>query len=188
MSENFIYLIPLFGIAGLIVMAIKSAWVMRQDAGDEKMRNLSGFIAAGAIEFIKAEWRVRGFFVAITAILLGWSGTVHEVNGMVIHSHWLIAVAFIVGSVFSATAGYIGMRVATRANVRTTQAARTSLAKALQVSFTGGTVMGLGVAGLAIFGLGGLFIVFLAVFNHLGPDQVKTAIEVLTGFSLGAES
>jgi K(+)-stimulated pyrophosphate-energized sodium pump len=191
MSENIIYLIPVLGIVGLIVMAAKSAWVSRQDAGDENMRQLSGYIAAGAMAFLRAEWKVLSYFVVIGAVLLGWSGTVHEVNGQQIHSHWLIAVAFIIGAVLSATAGYIGMRVATRANVRTTQAARTSLAKALDVSFTGGSVMGLGVAGLAVFGLGGLFIVFYNLFAKGTPvtgDEMKRAIEVLTGFSLGAES
>jgi K(+)-stimulated pyrophosphate-energized sodium pump len=188
MNESVIYLIPVLGIVGLIVMAVKSAWVAKQDAGDPKMQELAGYIAAGAMAFLKAEWRVLSIFVVLAAILLGWSGTVHEVNGMVIHSHWLIAVAFVIGAVLSATAGYIGMRVATKANVRTTQAARTSLAKALNVSFTGGTVMGLGVAGLAVFGLGGLFIVFMAAFKGLGEHQIRTAIEVLTGFSLGAES
>jgi K(+)-stimulated pyrophosphate-energized sodium pump len=110
------------------------------------------------------------------------------VNGKAIHSSWVISIAFIIGAVFSATAGYIGMKVATKANVRTTQAARTSLKQALKVSFTGGTVMGLGVAGLAVLGLGGLFIVFLTMFADLGVDTIKTSIEVLTGFSLGAES
>lgn len=188
MNENVIYLIPALGIIGLIVMAVKSAWVSKQDAGEANMKELAGYIAAGAMAFLKAEWKVLSYFVVVAAILLGWSGTVHEVNGREIHSHWIIAVAFIIGAVFSATAGYIGMKVATKANVRTTQAARTSLAKALKVSFTGGTVMGLGVAGLAVFGLGSLFIVFLAMFAHLEGNQVKTAIEVLTGFSLGAES
>lgn len=191
MSDNIIYLIPVLGIIGLVVMAAKSAWVGKQDAGDANMKELSGYIAAGAMAFLKAEWKVLSFFVVIAAILLGWSGTVHEVNGIHIHSHWLIAVAFVIGAVLSATAGYIGMRVATRANVRTTQAARTSLAKALSVSFTGGSVMGLGVAGLAVFGLGGLFIVFYTLFAKGTPvngDEMKRAIEVLTGFSLGAES
>jgi len=188
MNEYVIYLVPVLGIVGLIVMAIKSAWVSKQDAGDANMQELAGYIARGAMAFLKAEWKILSYFVVVAAILLGWSGTIHEVNGMVIHSHWLIAVAFIIGAVFSATAGYIGMKVATKANVRTTQAARTSLAQALKVSFTGGTVMGLGVAGLAVFGLGGLFIVFLTVFGDLGADTVKTSIEVLTGFSLGAES
>jgi K(+)-stimulated pyrophosphate-energized sodium pump len=177
-------------------MAIKAAWVSKQDAGDANMQELAGYIAKGAMAFLKAEWKILSFFVLIAGALLAWSGTVHEFNGIAIHSHWLIAVAFVIGAVFSATAGYIGMRVATRANVRTTQAARTSLAKALKVSFTGGTVMGLGVAGLAVFGLGGLFIVFYHMFTPTGAGVsaeetaagMRTAIEVLTGFSLGAES
>lgn len=182
------YLIPALGVVGLVVMAIKSAWVTKQDAGDAKMTELAGYIADGAMAFLKAEWRVLSIFVAIAAALLAYSGTIHEINGKPIHSSWIIAISFIIGAVFSATAGYIGMKVATKANVRTTQAARTSLKQALKVSFTGGTVMGLGVAGLAVLGLGGLFITFLSIFAHLGPNTVKTAIEVLTGFSLGAES
>jgi len=186
--QSVIYLVPLLGVVGLIVMAIKSAWVSKQDAGDANMQELAGYIAKGAMAFLKAEWKVLGIFVVFAAALLAYSGTIHEVNGKPIHSSWIISIAFIIGAVFSATAGYIGMKVATKANVRTTQAARTSLKQALKVSFTGGTVMGLGVAGLAVLGLGGLFIVFLSIFAHLGEDTVKTAIEVLTGFSLGAES
>jgi K(+)-stimulated pyrophosphate-energized sodium pump len=188
MNDFVIYLVPLLGILGLIVMAVKSAWVSKQDAGDANMQELAGYIAKGAMAFLKAEWKVLSFFVVIAAALLAYSGTIHEVKGQQIHSHWIICVAFVIGAVFSATAGYIGMRVATKANVRTTQAARTSLSKALKVSFTGGTVMGLGVAGLAVLGLGGLFIAFMGMFVDMGQDQVKTAIEVLTGFSLGAES
>lgn len=188
MNDYVIYLVPALGVLGLVVMAFKSAWVGKQDAGDPNMKELAGYIADGAMAFLKAEWRVLSIFVLFTAVLLAYSGTIHEVNGKAIHSSWLIAVAFIIGAVFSATAGYIGMKVATKANVRTTQAARTSLKQALKVSFTGGTVMGLGVASLAVFGLGGLFIVFLATFSDLGANQVRTAIEVLTGFSLGAES
>jgi K(+)-stimulated pyrophosphate-energized sodium pump len=188
LQENLIYLIPVFGIIGLLVMAVKSAWVSKQDAGDKNMQELAGYIADGAMAFLKAEWKVLSIFVIFAAALLAYSGTIHEVNGKEIHSSWIIAIAFIIGAVFSATAGYIGMKVATKANVRTTQAARTSLKQALKVSFTGGTVMGLGVAGLAILGLGGLFIAFLSYFSDLGDDTVKTAIEVLTGFSLGAES
>src|SRR3954465_15824907 len=188
MNESIIYLVPVLGIIGLIVMAIKSAWVSKQDAGDKNMQELAGYIADGAMAFLKAEWRVLSIFVAFTAVLLAYSGTIHTVNGREIHSSWIIAVAFIIGAVFSATAGFIGMKVAPKANVRTTQAARTSLKQALKVSFTGGTVMGLGVAGLAVLGLGGLFILFLAHFADLGANQVRTAIEVLTGFSLGAES
>ncbi len=188
MNDYVIYLVPALGLFGLLVMAFKSAWVSKQEAGETKMQELAGFIAAGAMAFLKAEWRVLTIFALITAALLAYSGTVHEVNAREIHSHWIIAVAFLIGAVFSATAGYIGMKVATKANVRTTQAARTSLKHALKVSFTGGSVMGLGVAGLAILGLGGLFIAFLAMFSDLGANQVRTAIEVLTGFSLGAES
>ena len=186
--EKVIYLIPALGVVGLLVMAVKSAWVSKQDAGDAKMTELAGYIADGAMAFLKAEWKVLSIFVAFAAALLAYSGTIHEVNGKEIHSSWVISIAFIIGAVFSALAGYIGMKVATKANVRTTQAARTSLKQALKVSFTGGTVMGLGVAGLAILGLGGLFIVFLSVFADLGPNTVITSIEVLTGFSLGAES
>jgi K(+)-stimulated pyrophosphate-energized sodium pump len=188
MNSYVIYLAPIFGIIGLIVMAMKSAWIGKQDAGESNMRELAGHIADGAMAFLKAEWRVLAIFVVITAALLAYSGTVHEVNGRAIHSHWLIAVAFIIGAVFSATAGYIGMKIATKANVRTTQAARTSLKRALEVSFTGGSVMGIGVASLAVLGLGGLFIIFLNIFAGLGATTVQTAIEVLTGFSLGAES
>ena len=186
--ENVIYLVPALGILGLVVMAIKSAWVSKQDAGDKNMQELAGYIADGAMAFLKAEWKVLSIFVAIAAALLAYSGTIHEVNGKPIHSSWIISIAFIIGAVFSATAGYIGMKVATKANVRTTQAARTSLKQALKVSFTGGTVMGLGVAGLAVLGLGGLFIAFLNIFGYMGENTVITAIEVLTGFSLGAES
>lgn len=189
MNESIIYLVPALGIVGLIVMAVKSAWVSKQDAGNKNMAELAGYIADGAMAFLKAEWKVLSIFVVFAAALLAYSGTITEVNGREIHSSWIISIAFIIGAVFSATAGYIGMKVATKANVRTTQAARTSLKQALKVSFTGGTVMGLGVAGLAILGLGGLFIVFLGLFNDgVNADYVKTAIEVLTGFSLGAES
>ena len=188
LQQNLIYTIPAMGIIGLLVMFIKSAWVSKQDAGDAKMQELAGYIADGAMAFLKAEWRVLSIFVVFAAALLAYSGTIHEINGKEIHSSWIISIAFIIGAVFSATAGYIGMKVATKANVRTTQAARTSLKQALKVSFTGGTVMGLGVAGLAVLGLGGLFIAFLSIFADLGVNTVKTAIEVLTGFSLGAES
>ncbi|MGY4386007.1 K(+)-stimulated pyrophosphate-energized sodium pump [Pedobacter sp. UYP24] len=193
LQDNLIYLIPVLGLISLIVMAVKSAWVNKQDAGDKNMQELAGYIADGAMAFLKAEWRVLSIFVLFAGALLAYSGTIHEINGRPIHSSWIIAVSFVIGAVFSATAGYIGMRSATKANVRTTQAARTSLKQALKVSFTGGTVMGLGVAGLAVLGLGSLFIVFLHYFDVIGVDGVnrinmRTAIEVLTGFSLGAES
>lgn len=184
--NSIIYLIPAMGIVGLIVMAIKAAWVNKQDAGAENMQELSGYIAKGAMAFLKAEWKVLGYFAVITAILLGWSGTLVE------DSSPIIAISFLIGAFLSAFAGYLGMRIATKANVRTTQAARTSLAQALKVSFTGGSVMGIGVAGLAILGLGGLFIVLFYIFVPEGSAatglEMKRAIEVLAGFSLGAES
>ena len=190
LRDNLIYSIPLLGLIGILVMAVKSAWVNRQDAGDANMQELAGYIADGAMAFLKAEWKVLSIFVVFTAAILAYSGSIHEINGVPMHSSWIIAVAFIIGAVFSAFAGYIGMKAATKANVRTTQAARTSLKQALKVSFTGGTVMGLGVAGLAVLGLGGLFIVFLQLFHVIAPNsaEMRTAIEVLTGFSLGAES
>ncbi|RZK17536.1 MAG: sodium-translocating pyrophosphatase [Pedobacter sp.] len=190
LQDNLIYTIPALGLVGIIVMMIKSAWVNKQDAGDKNMQELAGYIADGAMAFLKAEWRVLSIFAVFTAALLAYSGTITEINGVPMHSSWIISISFLIGAIFSATAGYIGMKSATKANVRTTQAARTSLKHALKVSFTGGTVMGLGVAGLAILGLGGLFIVFLKYFNVVSVNSVemKTAIEVLTGFSLGAES
>ncbi len=184
--NSIVYLIPAFGVVGLLAMAIKSAWVTKQDAGDAKMQELAGYIANGAMAFLKAEWKILGYFAVITAILLGWSGS------MVEDSHPTIALSFLLGAVLSAFAGYIGMKIATKANVRTTQAARTSLASALKVSFTAGSVMGIGVAGLAILGLGGLFIVLVKFFVPEGSAvngiDMKRAIEVLAGFSLGAES
>ncbi|NTE02977.1 sodium-translocating pyrophosphatase [Agrobacterium tumefaciens] len=190
LQENLIYCIPALGLVGIIVMMIKSAWVNKQDPGDKNMQELAGYIADGAMAFLKAEWRVLSIFAVFTAALLAYSGTITEINGVPMHSSWIISISFIIGAVFSATAGYIGMKSATKANVRTTQAARTSLKQALKVSFTGGTVMGLGVAGLAVLGLGGLFIVFLQLFHVTSANSVemRTAIEVLTGFSLGAES
>ena len=189
--NQIVYLVPAFGIVGLLYTAWKFSWVSKQDAGNDKMQELSGYIADGAIAFLKAEWKILAYFAIPTAILLAWLGTQTGTVDNPIHSSPYIAVAFIIGAIFSATAGYIGMIVATKANVRTAEAARTSLSKALNVSFTGGSVMGMGVAGLAILGLGGLFIAFYQLFAEgkaLTSDEMKTAIEVLAGFSLGAES
>ncbi|MEY2761144.1 MAG: hypothetical protein RLZZ96_1044 [Bacteroidota bacterium] len=189
--NQIVYLVPAFGLVGLLYTAWKFNWVSKQDAGNEKMQELAGYIADGAIAFLKAEWKILTYFAIPTAILLAWLGSQEGTPENPIHSSPLIAVAFLIGAVFSASAGYIGMIVATKANVRTAEAARTSLAKALNVSFTGGSVMGMGVAGLAILGLGGLFIAFYQIFAEgqaLTSVEMKTAIEVLAGFSLGAES
>lgn len=180
---SIVYLVPCFGLLALLFTAVRSSWVSRQEAGNERMTEIARYIAEGAMAFLKAEYKILTYFVIIAALLLGYMGASHA------NSDWTIALAFILGAVFSAVAGFIGMRIATKANVRTAQAARTSLAKALQVSFTGGSVMGMGVAGLAVLGLGGLFIILKAYFGAAAdtPEMIKT-IEVLTGFSLGAES
>ncbi len=183
--DNLIYAVPAMGIIGLLYTIIKFNWVSKQDPGNERMQEISNYIAEGAMAFLKAEWKVLGYFVVIVGILLAYMGYSNP------DSHFSIAISFVIGAFFSAFAGYIGMRAATKANVRTAHAARTSLSKALKVSFTGGAVMGMGVAGLAVLGLGGLFIVLIKIF---APDALSTslevtrAIEVLTGFSLGAES
>ncbi len=188
MESTILYLIPALGILGLVVMAIQSAWVSRQATGEANMVELSTYIAEGAMAFLKAEWKILTYFAIVAAIILGWSGTLVETSSPV------IAVSFIIGAVLSATAGYFGMNIATKANVRTTQAARTSLKDALKVAFTGGTVMGLGVAGLAVLGLSTLFIIFYHVYVLNVPGAtvnnaaMEKAIEVLAGFSLGAES
>ena len=156
--DNFLFLVPILGIIGLIFMYFKANWVTKQDAGDANMQELAGYIANGAMAFLKAEWKMLSYFVVIAGLLLAYSGT------LVPTSSPLIAISFVIGAVFSATAGYIGMNIATKANVRTTQAARSGLAQALKVSFTGGSVMGLGVAGLAVLGLGSLFIVLYNVY------------------------
>ena len=179
------YLVPGFGILALLYTFIKSAWVTKQDAGNDRMKEIAQYIAEGAMAFLKAEYKVLGYFVVIAGILLAIMGS-SSVN-----SSWMIAIAFVIGAFFSAFAGFIGMRIATKANVRTAHAARTSLSKALAVSFGGGSVMGLGVAGLAVLGLGSLFIVLKMIFapnSAVDSAEMEKVIEVLTGFSLGAES
>jgi K(+)-stimulated pyrophosphate-energized sodium pump len=183
--DSYVYLVPVMGLIGLLYTLWKFAWVSKQDAGTDRMKEISNYIAEGAMAFLRAEWKILTYFGIIVALLLGFMGSRSA------ESHWFIAIAFLIGAFFSALAGYIGMRAATKANVRTAHAARTSLSKALNVSFTGGAVMGMGVAGLAVLGLGGLFIVLLKWLapGALATDHTVTrAIEVLTGFSLGAES
>jgi len=180
-----LYLIPALGLVGLAYMIFIALWVNKQPAGNDKMKGIAKNIADGAMAFLKAEYRVLLIYVVITAGLLAWMASTSE------RSHPYVAIAFIIGSVFSGLAGYVGMKIATRANVRTTEAARTSLSKALNVSFAGGSVMGLGVAGLAVFGLGSLFIVFYSIFitdGNVNGEQMEVLLEVITGFSLGAES
>jgi K(+)-stimulated pyrophosphate-energized sodium pump len=183
--DKLIYLVPAMGVIGLLYTFIKFSWVSKQDAGTDRMKEISKYIADGSMAFLKAEWKILSYFAVIVAILLGFMGNSNA------DSHWSIAIAFLIGAFLSALAGFIGMKAATKANVRTAHAARTSLAKALKVSFAGGSVMGMGVAGLAVLGLGSVFIILLKFF---APGAISTshdvgrAIEILTGFSLGAES
>ena len=183
--ENLLYVIPALGIFGLIYMLILRSWVVKQGTGTEKMSKLASYVKEGAMAFLNAEYRILAVFVVIAGILLG------VISSIVETTHWFIIVAFVIGAVFSAFAGNIGMRIATDANVRTTEAARTSLPQALKVSFRGGTVMGLGVAGLAVFGLSTLFAV-LSNWFITGEDtlynEMTMVLEALAGFSLGAES
>jgi K(+)-stimulated pyrophosphate-energized sodium pump len=182
-----LYAVPALGLLALLYTWLRAGWVARQDAGDAKMQTIAGYIADGAIAFLRAEYKVLALFALIASAFLGYLGFTGEKSSPV------IIIAFLIGAVFSATAGFIGMKIATKANVRTAQAARTSLSQALSVSFSGGSVMGMGVAGLAVLGLGSLFIVFYQLFvvrlhGTASGVEMEKALEVLTGFSLGAES
>ena len=179
------YLVPIFGIIALIYTFVQSSWVSKQNAGNDRMKEIAGYISDGAMAFLKAEYKVMAYFVVVVAILLAVMG------GSSANSHWSIGISFVLGAILSALAGFIGMKIATKSNVRTAEAAKTSLSKALKVSFTGGSVMGMGVAGLAVLGLGGLYIIIKQIFAPgAGVDshEMERTIEILTGFSLGAES
>ncbi|MDG1331461.1 MAG: sodium-translocating pyrophosphatase, partial [Crocinitomicaceae bacterium] len=185
--ESFIIYMPIAAaLIGLLYMLVKQSWVMKQDAGDGKMKEISDHIYEGALAFLKAEYKLLAIFVVAVAAVLA------IVSFIVPSTHWMIVIAFVFGALFSAFAGNIGMRIATKTNVRTTQAARTSLPNALKVSFGGGTVMGLGVAGLAVLGLTAFFILFYNMFMSSGDafstDKMTIVLETLAGFSLGAES
>ena len=180
-----IYVPIIMAVVGLLFMAAKRSWVLKQDAGDGKMKDISDHIYEGALAFLKAEYRLLTFFVIAASIALA------VISYIVPTTDILIVVAFIFGAVFSALAGNMGMKIATKSNVRTTQAARTSLPQALKVSFGGGTVMGLGVAGLAVLGLTAFFIFFFHYFMNgtwTNAADMTIVLETLAGFSLGAES
>jgi len=186
MESMIIYMPIVAAIIGLLYMLVKKSWVMKQDAGDGKMKEISDHIYEGALAFLKAEYRLLAIFVVGVSVALA------VVAYFVETTSYLIVVAFIFGALFSAFAGNMGMKIATKTNVRTTQAARTSLPNALKVSFGGGTVMGLGVAGLAVLGLTVFFIIFYNLFMGSGEafstDKMTIVLETLAGFSLGAES
>jgi len=180
--ENLIYVIPALGVLALLFVMWKSAWVSRQEVGTEKMGRIAANIADGAMAFLKAEYRILAVFVAAVAALLAFKGYSD------VDSNAMIAVSFIVGAVCSGLAGFIGMRIATKANVRTTNAARTSLGRGLEVAFAGGSVMGMGVVGLGVLGLSSLFLVYSNVFGVEDANGITLVINILSGFSLGASS
>ncbi len=177
MGQSLIFLIPVFGVLALLFTFWKSAWVSKQEEGTEKMSKIAKSISDGAMAFLKAENKVLAIFVVVVAILMA-------MGGMNAASSPLVGLSFVIGAFCSALAGFIGMKVATKANVRTTNAARTSLGKALEVAFAGGSVMGMGVVGLGLLGLGLLF----AVYNNMWAGDINKVITVLTGFSFGASS
>ena len=174
--NELLYFVPGSGVLALLFVYIKNNWVASKEIGSEKMARIAKNIADGAMAFLRAEYKLLSVFVIITAILLGIKG---ESEG----SSYLVAVSFVVGALCSGLAGFIGMKVATKANVRTTNAARESLGKALEIAFSGGAVMGLGVVGLGVLGLGSLFIIYSNMFQ-----DIDTVIKVISGFSLGASS
>ena len=174
--NDLLLLVPGSGLVALLFVYLKNNWVASKDVGSEKMERIAKNIADGAMAFLRAEYKILSVFVLITAVLLGFKG---ESEG----SSYLVAVSFVVGALCSGLAGFIGMKVATKANVRTTNAAQDSLGKALEIAFSGGAVMGLGVVGLGVLGLGSLFIIYNGMFQ-----DIDTVIKVISGFSLGASS
>jgi len=180
-TSQIIMLIPALGIAGLIFTYLKSAWVAKQDAGTDKMKKIAGYISEGAMAFLKAEYKVLAIFIVIVAVLLALTAN-SELSSPI------IGVSFTVGALCSILAGYIGMQVATKANVRTANAARTSLPRALEIAFSGGAVMGMGVVGLGILGLGSLFWIYSEIFGIDTTDNLNRVLTIITGFSFGASS
>ncbi|HAE14719.1 MAG TPA: sodium-translocating pyrophosphatase, partial [Bacteroidetes bacterium] len=174
--------VPILGLIALLFTYIRTRWVASQEVGGDKMALIAKNISDGAMAFLRAEYRVLAIFVVLVAALLAFAGYREE------DSSPLVGASFIVGALCSALAGFIGMKVATKANVRTTNAARTSLGKALEVAFTGGSVMGLGVVGLGVLGLGSLFLIYGQMIGMDSHADVNLVITIITGFSFGASS
>ncbi len=181
LTNTLLYLIPFTGVLGLLYTFYRSSWVAKQDPGNEKMQKIAGHIAEGAMAFLKAEYKILIWFVVVVAGLLAFTAN-SEISSP------LVGLSFVVGALCSALAGFIGMKVATKANVRTANAARTSLGKALEIAFAGGSVMGMGVVGLGVLGLGTLFLVFHTIFGTDTAENLNRVITILTGFSFGASS
>jgi K(+)-stimulated pyrophosphate-energized sodium pump len=179
--QTVLYSLPLFGVLGLIYVMWKSAWISKQDAGTDKMKKIAGHIAEGAMAFLKAEYKVLAIFVVCVSVLLAVTANSET-------SSPLVGLSFVLGAFSSALAGYIGMKVATKANVRTTNAARTSLGSALEMAFAGGSVMGMGVVGIGVLGLSVLFIIYAQIFGVDSQNSLNQVITIITGFSFGASS
>ncbi len=175
---NNLYYVLGAGILAMIYAFWKTSWINNQDEGTDRMKQIGASIADGAMAFLKAEYRVLAIFVAIVACLLAYAANNQG-------DSWLVSISFLSGALASGLAGFLGMRVATKANNRTTNAARSSLAKALNVAFTGGSVMGLSVVGLGVLGVTGLYVIYN--YFELFPNPQKL-IQAITGFSLGASS
>lgn len=193
MMDGLLRFVPSFGVLALAYAWYTSYWIAKQDIGTERMKEISGFIRQGAMAFLAREYRVLLMFVVVVAVLLGIA------NANQANSHALVALSFIVGASCSALAGYVGMRVATIANVRTANAARGGLSQALAVAFSGGSVMGMSVVGLGVLGLSTLLLLYLAIFgvdlsqvptsiNDPAVLEVQRVLTILAGFSLGASS
>ncbi|GAB4557650.1 MAG: sodium-translocating pyrophosphatase [Haliangiales bacterium] len=195
MKDWLLFVIPATGLAGLLFAWYKASWVNRQDPGNERMQEIAGYVQEGAMAFLRREYKVLTIFVIAVAALLGVSNAVGE-SSVVSYKNPLIAASFVIGALCSGLAGWFGMRVATSANIRTTNAARTDLNSALQVAFSGGTVMGMAVVGLAVTGLSGLMLAYgkfgvvadIGAAGAGGEENLKNVITVLSGFSLGASS
>ena len=180
--ENLIYYLPFLGGIGILFMLFKSNWVSKQEEGTQKMAQIAAHISKGALVFLKAEYKILAVFVLAVAVLLIFKGNAEA------DSTGLVAFSFVVGAVLSALAGFIGMRIATKSNVRTTHAARTSLNNALEVAFSGGAVMGIGVVSLGVIGLSLLFILFTYIYPYQDLNGLTLVLNVISGFSLGASS
>ncbi|MDX2062430.1 MAG: sodium-translocating pyrophosphatase [Bacteroidia bacterium] len=181
MSE-LLYIIPAICLLALGFTLWQSNWIVKQPAGDDRMQKIAGYVAKGAVSFLKAEYKVLAIFCGLAVIALA---VLNAVEG---EGNYLIILSFLTGAILSASAGYRGMRIATKANVRTAEAAKTSLARALDISFAGGTVMGISVAALGILGLSVLFLVYLSLYGDPANGGIARVLHVLAGFSLGAES
>jgi K(+)-stimulated pyrophosphate-energized sodium pump len=190
--NSLIYAVPGAALVGLLFIYIRAAWINKQDEGDPRMKEIAGYIAQGAMAFLKAEYKLLAVYVLLAAILLGVASQFGTSTNPHAVKDPLIVLSFVLGSTLSALAGFLGMRIATKSNVRTAQAARTSLSKALDISFAGGAVMGIGVVALALLGLSGLYLLlnylYVGDVNAVSKEEVFKVLGVLTGFSLGAES